>query len=95
MLNIVTEEKDFPAAILLRGIQTDQSHLNGPGKLTQTLRINKRFNGKLALPQTGLWFEDRGVSVLSKQIKQGKRIGIHYAGVWKHKPWRFFLDPAF
>ncbi len=91
MLNIVTEEKDFPAAILLRGIQTDQRHLNGPGKLTKTLTIDKRFNGKLALPKTGLWFEDRGVSVPSKRIKQGKRIGIGYAGKWQHKPWRFFI----
>ena len=94
MLNIVTESKDFPAAILIRGIKTDEAHLNGPGKLTKALAIDKRFNGKWAQAQTGLWFEDRGITVSSKQIKQGKRIGINYAGTWKHKPWRFYLDPV-
>jgi len=95
MLNIVTESKDFPAAILIRAIKTDQAHLKGPGKLTKTLFIDKRFNGRRAQLETGLWFEDRGVRVSPKQIKQGKRIGIGYAGRWQHKPWRFFLDRAF
>ena len=95
MLNIVTENKDFPAAILLRGVQTEKKHLKGPGKLTKTLKIDKRFNGKMAHLETGLWFEDRGVRVPSKQIKQGKRIGIGYAGKWQHKPWRFYVDPIF
>ena len=100
MLNIVTEQKDFPAAILIRGIhldapldagRSDEKHLNGPGKLTKNLGIDKKFNRKLATPQTGLWFEDRGIQIPTQQIKQGKRIGINYAGAWKHKPWRFYL----
>jgi len=89
MLNIVTEAKDFPAAILIRGIQTHEKHLNGPGKLTKGFSIDKKFNEKLALPQTGLWFEDHGVRL--PKIKQGKRIGIGYAGPWRHKPWRFYV----
>ncbi|HBQ21845.1 MAG: hypothetical protein A2Z91_05590 [Deltaproteobacteria bacterium GWA2_38_16] len=92
MLNIVTEEKDFPAAILIRGIKTVEKHFNGPGKLTTSFQINKGLNGKSATPQSGLWFEDRGVSLSSKDIKQGKRIGINYAGSWQHKPWRFFIS---
>ncbi len=95
MLNIVTEEKDFPAAILIRGVKTEKAHFNGPGKLTRFLKIDNKFNGKQALPEVGLWFEDQGVKVSSKHIRQGKRIGIGYAGQWQHKPWRFYLDPAF
>lgn len=92
MLNIVTEKKEFPAAILIRGIQVKDQHFNGPGKLTRFLKINKNFNEMPALPQTGLWFEDQGIKIPSKNIRRGKRIGIGYAGIWKHKPWRFYLD---
>ena len=91
MLNIVTEEKDFPAAILIRGIKTKENHLNGPGKLTKAFHINKKFNGKLAIPEQGLWLEDRGIEIPPQNINTGKRIGINYAGIWKHKPWRFYL----
>lgn len=91
MLNIVTEQKDFPAAILIRGVKTQDKNLNGPGKLTKNLKIDKKFNGKLAMPKTGLWFEDRGISIPTKEIVQAKRIGVNYAGRWAHKPWRFCL----
>ncbi len=92
MLNIVTEAKDFPAAILIRGVQTGTAHHNGPGKLTKNLKIDKTFNGKVAMPENNLWFEDRGIKIPKNKILQGKRIGINYAGIWKHKPWRFYIS---
>ena len=91
MLNIVTEKKEFPAAILIRGIKTEEEHFNGPGKLTRHLKIDKQLNGLPATAETGLWIEDQGLHIPSKNIHQGKRIGINYAGEWKDKPWRFYI----
>jgi len=47
-LNIVTEQLNFPAAVLIRGIQLINSehnlNLDGPGKLCKYLGINKNYN---------------------------------------------------
>ena len=39
MLNIVTGEKDFPQAVLIRGV----TEFSGPGRLTKSLCIDKTF----------------------------------------------------
>ena len=51
-LNIVTERKDYPAAVLIRGAEVQPSHLevgppklDGPGKLCRFLRIDRALNG--------------------------------------------------
>lgn len=89
MLNIVTGPKDYPAAVLIRGLEG----FNGPGKLTKHFKIDKSFNNKSANKKTGLWIEDRGVIIPSKQIKATPRIGVAYAGpVWSKKKWRFYLS---
>lgn len=88
MLNIVTEAKDYPAAVLIRGVEC----CSGPGRLTRLLKINKNLNGKLAIPKNGLWLEDRGEVIKPSQIKRTPRIGIDYAGpIWSQKPYRFIL----
>jgi DNA-3-methyladenine glycosylase len=88
MLNIVTGKKDYPSAILLRGAGSS----DGPGKLTKFLKVDRRFNKKLAVKKTGLWFEDRGVKITNKMIKRTPRIGVAYAGpVWSKKKYRFVL----
>lgn len=88
MLNIVTGEKDYPAAILIRGAGS----IDGPGKLTKFLKIEREVNGKSALFKTELWFEDRGESVDKKKIKRTTRIGVNYAGpIWAKKDYRFVL----
>lgn len=92
MLNIVTGKEQYPAAVLIRGIQHADGHLlNGPAKLTKSLRIDKKWNNLRAEPQSGLWVEDRGVIIKDKDIEVGPRIGVDYAGVWAGKPYRFFL----
>lgn len=56
MLNIVTEERDYPAAVLIRAVEPisrNMQHIthntflktNGPAKLTKSLKIDKTFNG--------------------------------------------------
>ncbi len=88
MLNIVTGPVDYPAAILIRGA----GEFVGPGRLTRRLVLDKSFNGRLASPETGLWFEDRGFVVTQEMIGTSARIGIDYAGQeWAAKHYRFFL----
>lgn len=95
MLNIVTEKKDYPAAILVRGA----GEYTGPGKLSKVLEINMKLNGKKAVPQNGIWFEPHedvieGKKEKSKKIriKKAKRIGVEYAGpIWAEKKYRFVL----
>ncbi len=88
MLNIVTEEKDFPAAILIRGVEG----ISGPGNVAKTLFINKDVNGLPLSKNAGVWVEDRGTSVQQKNILASPRIGVAYAGdVWAKKKLRFVL----
>jgi DNA-3-methyladenine glycosylase len=89
MFNIVTGQKDFPAAVLLRGIEG----WNGPGKLTKQFGIDKRVNGKLLGTQTGIWIEQPLTSNRIK-IKCTARVGVSYAGpIWAEKKYRFILLP--
>jgi DNA-3-methyladenine glycosylase len=95
MLNIVTGEEGYPAAILLRGLRG----VSGPGRLTRAMDIDReRFNGRAAAPASGLWIEDRGVAVDAGQIRRTARIGVDYAGEWARAEYRFVLeqtpDPA-
>ena len=96
MLNIVTGEKGYPAAILIRGIIHEDGRIfNGPAKLTKALNIDKKFNGLEANQKNGLWIEEKGVIIKKKDILTGPRIGVDYAKEWKDKPYRFFLKPQF
>ena len=87
MLNIVTDTEGYPSAVLIRGV----GEWHGPGKITKALGIDGSMSGKNADEQSGLWMEDRGVRVLSSQIRRTPRVGIGYAGEWKDVPYRFVL----
>ena len=88
MLNVVTDEPGYPAAILIRGTE----HISGPGKVTKHLSIDKTFNNKIVHPASELWIEDRGMSSYTHTIVTTPRIGISYAGpIWSQKPYRFVL----
>ena len=90
MLNIVTGSKDYPAAILIRGV----NGISGPARLTKALHIDKNLNGKIADKKSGLWLEDRGIKIKPSQIKSAPRVGVNYAGpIWSKKKWRFILPP--
>ena len=105
-LNIVTEKKNFPAAVLIRAVKiegVDYKKTNGPGKLCKFLEIDRKLNGsdithapKQSLvrgkPQENkLWIE-RGIKIKPYQIKKDKRIGIDYAKDCKEYLWRFALN---
>ena len=87
-LNIVTEKKEYPAAILIRGVEG----VSGPGRVSKYFGIDRSFNAKSAGRKNGLWIEDRGVKLKPRQIRRGKRIGVEYAGAWKNKLWRFYVE---
>ncbi len=91
MLNLVVGPRDWPAAVLIRGVEG----ISGPGRVTKTLQIDRQLNGADATASTsGLWLEDRGVEVARRHVQATPRIGIDYAGpVWSQKRWRFVFDP--
>src|SRR5471032_2944925 len=56
MLNLVVGPPDWPAAVLIRGVEGS----TGPGRLTKTLRIDRRLNGAAVAKASGLWVESAG-----------------------------------
>ncbi len=96
LLNIVTEQKDFPAAVLIRAVEIegiDPKKTNGPGKLTRALHIDRTFNGRDLLKGKELWLES-GKMLPSEKVQATKRIGIAYAKHCALYPWRFVLVDA-
>ncbi len=87
LLNVVTGPEDFPSAVLIRAVEG----ISGPARVTKALKIDKSFYGKPVVPESGLWFEDRGEKV--RKIKATPRIGVDYAGEeWAGKEWRFVVE---
>ena len=92
MLNIVTEQKDKPCAILIRtikpldGLEKMESFRgekgkelgNGPAKLCQALAIDKSLNGLDVTKSKSLWIESHN-KIPAELIDAGPRIGIEYA----------------
>lgn len=90
MLNITTGPNKYPAAILIRGgFKADGKNINGPGKLTKYLKIDKSLNDLRGSRKSGLWVEDRGIKIKQGDILVSPRIGVAYAGEWAHKPYNF------
>ncbi len=108
LFNIVTNKKDIPHAVLVRGIfpvtgtekmqqrtgkkTTGYELTNGPGKLTKALGITTKLD---RTPLTGniIWIEDRGIICHDSDITTGPRIGVAYAKEDALLPYRFVLNP--
>lgn len=94
-LNIVTEKKDYPSAVLIRVVKLDNFDVraaSGPGKVCKLLKIDKTLNGGKLGRKSGLWVEDRGERVKKESIKKSPRIGVDYAGQCKDYLWRFHIS---
>lgn len=93
MLNVVTEEKGHPSAILIRGTE----HFKGPGVLTRELNITGALNGKKLGKKSGLWIAAPAIASSEGgnrklKILKTPRVGVAYAGpVWSKKKYRFLL----
>lgn len=97
--NVVTENKDYPAAILIRALEpisgfksNNPKLMNGPGKLCREMKIDKKLNG-IKLNGDKLYIA-QGERINNQQIKTAKRIGVDYAGKYKHKLWRFYIKDS-
>jgi len=97
MLNVVTGPKDYPAAVLIRAVESIDDKIantSGPAKLTKALKIDKSFNElPLYNKKHGLWIEARAKNFIlePKNLIARPRIGIDYAEEYKDKPWRFYI----
>ena len=103
MLNLVTEARDYPAAVLIRAVepvngidlmkQRRRSEVlrnlaSGPGKLCQAFAIDRSLNGADICGKV-LYVEDRGEP--TPKFIARPRVGVEYAGRWKEKPYRFLV----
>ncbi len=101
MLNVVTEDVDYPAAVLIRGVVPVETRLiaslpriaslpqlDGPGKLTKFLHIDKSLNGHDLTNGKKLWIELPMKKEKFKIIKS-PRVGVDYAGRSKEWKWNF------
>lgn len=87
MLNIVTGEAGYPAAVLIRGA----GEYTGPGKLTKAFCIKKTLNGAMLGKKTGIWVEAKVEPMHKNTIVSTPRIGVAYAKEWANKKLRFIL----
>jgi len=98
-LNVVTERKNFPAAVLIRKLvdvkiknkNTEKEEgiiLDGPGKICRELKIDRSLNDWNLTRKEKLWIE-KGIKIEKSQIKKLERVGIDYAKHCQHYLWRF------
>ncbi|OGC82602.1 MAG: 3-methyladenine DNA glycosylase [Candidatus Abawacabacteria bacterium RIFCSPHIGHO2_01_FULL_46_8] len=86
-LNVVTEQKGFPAAVLIRGVEPLQGidrSSDGPGKLCLAYGLDKSHNGIDLCRDADFYLADDGQ--ISTTIKKTPRIGIKLG---LDKNWRF------
>lgn len=110
LFNVVTNKKDIPDAVLIRGIipydgknfifqrisekSLKKGVLNGPGKVTKALGIDKTFNN-ISLLGNRIYLVDEGMSIDEQQIVVSTRIGVDYAEEDALLPYRFYLSDDF
>ena len=101
--NLVTTSAGSPHAVLIRAVEPliglelmaarrnlapmHRDLTNGPGKLCRAFAIDRALYGH-DLTAGSLFLSDGARS----RVARSPRIGVDYAGEWKHRPWRFY-DP--
>jgi DNA-3-methyladenine glycosylase len=109
MLNVVTEQQGFPAAVLLRGIEPEEGLermrknrggredlplANGPAKLCQAMEIDGSLDGlDLCQPNCQIFIEATP-AFEDELVAASPRIGLNSVPEpWLSKPWRFHACP--
>jgi DNA-3-methyladenine glycosylase len=111
LLNVVTEEVGFPAAVLIRAIHPVEGEdliaqkrgsvprsqwTNGPAKLCQALGIDGSFNGCDLCSPSSLLRIERGVTFSDDKVQRSARIGLFSVPQpWKDIPWRFYVSTIY
>jgi DNA-3-methyladenine glycosylase len=97
LFNVVTEREGVAAAVLVRGVESLRGiprgvRTDGPARLTRALLIGRAENG-VDLTSSALAIHD-GPAVASREVRRGPRVRVDYAGVWAHRPYRFWVDKS-
>jgi len=106
MLNVVTNEKEIPDAVLIRAIEpikgieimqqrtgkkaNDKTITRGPGNVGKALGIFKHHSGLFLLDEE-IYLLDDGKKIAAEAIGVSKRIGVESAGADALRPYRFYL----
>lgn len=106
MMNIVTNEKDIPDAVLIRAVEPlngidimlkrtgkptlDKTLTRGPGNVAKALGIFKHHSGNHLLGNK-IYLMDDHVKINKEQIGTSERIGVESAGPDSLLPYRFYL----
>lgn len=106
MMNIVTNDKDIPDAVLIRAVEPldgidimlkrtgkltlDKTLTRGPGNVGKALGIFKHHSGNHLLGNQ-IYLMDDNVKINKEQIGTSVRIGVESAGADSLLPYRFYL----
>ena len=106
MLNIVTNDKDIPDAVLIRGAEPiagieimlkrtgkkipDKTLTRGPGNVAKALGIFKHHSGNSLLGDE-IYLMDDATKVADEDIGISARIGVESAGADALLPYRFYI----
>jgi DNA-3-methyladenine glycosylase len=106
MVNVVTNEKDIPDAVLIRAIEPlagiekmlercgkqilDKTITKGPGNVGKALGVHKTMSGINLLENT-IFIASDGFVPAEKSVGSSKRIGVDYAGEDALLPYRFYI----
>jgi DNA-3-methyladenine glycosylase len=110
MLNIVTEQDGFPAAVLIRAIQPLEglevmqarrsgqprhALTDGPAKLCQALNIDRSMDGyDLCQAKASLFIENEP-DVPDSIVTKTPRVGLnHVPEPWRSIPWRYSVHAS-
>lgn len=105
MLNFVTEDQGFPAAVLVRALlpmegidliasrredQPPARWTDGPAKICQALAIDGRLNGSDLCALQSVLFVEAGDQIADEDVTIGPRVGLNTVPEpWKSIPWNF------
>lgn len=106
MLNVVTNSKNIPDAILIRAVEPlegveimlrrtgkkvfDNTLTKGPGNLAKALGITKEHSGKF-FGEEHIHIYDDGYQLKESEIGTSKRIGVDGAAADALLPYRFYI----
>jgi DNA-3-methyladenine glycosylase len=107
MLNVVTNKKDVPDAVLIRAIEPingidtmlkrtgktvlDKTLTRGPGNVGKALGISKEYSGRNLLGDEISIYHDDKSNIPGNMIGASKRIGVESAGADALLPYRFYI----
>jgi DNA-3-methyladenine glycosylase len=91
-LNLVTGERGYPAAVLVRATEPPEPgrRTTGPGLVARAFEIDRGLDGASVVSRE-LWLE-HGEPVDDRHVRRTPRVGVDYAGAWARRPYRFVIS---